>query len=177
MTKFLLSLKRSILISTLWTISVYAQSPMLILQQKLSAIHTMEAAFTQTIHAKHRVVSKSSGVMALARPDRFRWQTKHPMAQTVVADGKNLWIYDQELEQVSVSKQTRRLGAAGALFLSQDNEAVKRDFDLIAYHPGASEIFELRAKSHQSNFEQVRLVFKNERLSTIEMDDQLGQRT
>ncbi|PJD90599.1 MAG: outer membrane lipoprotein carrier protein LolA [Legionella sp.] len=159
------------------TLVAYAQAPIDLVQKKLSTIHTMHASFVQTIHAKHRVVSQSSGTMALARPNRFRWQTKHPMAQTVIADSQRVWIYDEELEQVTVSKQTKRLGAAGALFLSQDDDAVAHDFELMSHHQGVLDTFDLRAKSHSSNFEHVRLVFKQDLLTSIELDDQLGQHT
>lgn len=158
-------------------VSAYADIPIDLVQKKLLAIRTMHAAFMQTIHAKHRVVSQSSGMMALSRPNRFRWQTKQPMAQTVIADGKRVWIYDTELEQVTVSQQTKHLGAAGALFLSQDHNAVARDFDLMSYHQGVFDTFDLQAKSHKSNFEHVRLMFKKNILVGIELDDQLGQHT
>ncbi|MCR9192268.1 MAG: outer membrane lipoprotein chaperone LolA [Gammaproteobacteria bacterium] len=172
MNKYCLAMLLSMIVTT-----VIAGTPEDLVQKKLSAIHTMQAAFAQTIRAKHRVVSKSSGSMALARPNRFRWQTKKPMAQIVVADGAKVWIYDVALEQVTVSKQTQHLGVAGALFLSQDNDAVARDFNVVAHHQAAVETFDLHAKSSKANFEQVRLVFKKELLTSIELDDQLGQHT
>lgn len=154
-----------------------AESPETLVQKKLSAIRTMHAHFSQTIQAKHRLIARNSGVMVLARPNRFRWQTKHPMAQTVVADGKSVWIYDVELEQVTVSKQTQKLGAAGALFLSQSDDAVRRDFTVTTVPHQSMDVFDLHAKSSKSNFEHVRLSFKGNILSTIELDDQLGQHT
>ena len=153
----------SIAIALWWLASsAYAQTPETVVQQKLSAIQTMHAHFTQTVRGKRHQMSDSSGEMVVARPNRFRWQTRRPMAQTIIADGKKVWVYDVELEQVTVSKQTQNLGAAGALFLSQDATAVQHD---------------LHAKSSKSNFERVRLIFDNNLLTTIAMDDQLGQHT
>ncbi len=156
---------------------VHAESPEQVVQSKLSAIHSMHAHFSQTVRAKRHVISNSSGVMVVVRPNQFRWQTQQPMAQTVVADGQTLWIYDVELEQVTVSKQTRKLGVAGALFLSGDPDAVRRDFTVTAQQIGTTESFDLHAKSSKANFERVRLTFKKNILAEIELDDQLGQHT
>lgn len=159
------------------TVKTYAESPETLVQKKLSAVHTMHAHFSQIVRSKQRVMSQSAGVMVLARPNQFRWQTKRPMAQTIIADGKKVWVYDVELEQVTVSKQTQNLGAAGALFLSQDPTAVQQNFTVTRQQQGATEIFDLRAKSAKSNFEHVRLVFAKDELKAIELDDQLGQHT
>ena len=168
----------SIAIALWWLASsAYAQTPETVVQQKLSAIQTMHAHFTQTVRGKRHQMSDSSGEMVVARPNRFRWQTRRPMAQTIIADGKKVWVYDVELEQVTVSKQTQNLGAAGALFLSQDATAVQHDFTVTMQQHGATEIFDLHAKSSKSNFERVRLIFDNNLLTTIAMDDQLGQHT
>ena len=48
----------------------------------------------------------ASGTLALARPNRFRWDYLEPEEQRIVADGDNIWIYDVELEQVSVRPQS-----------------------------------------------------------------------
>ena len=87
--------------------SAFCQAPGDLLQTKLNDIRTMTATFKQTVKAKHRVVSRSSGTMALQRPGRFRWQTVQPMTQLMVADGQQIWVYDKDLEQVTVKKQIR----------------------------------------------------------------------
>lgn len=156
--------------------NAYAESPDGLLQKKLSNIRTMHANFSQTVRAKHRVISNSRGTMALAKPNQFRWQTKHPMAETVVADGHKVWIYDVDLEQVTVSKQTRSLGAAGALFLSQDSDAIHRDYTVRFHQERDNDIFDLQAKSSKLSFEKVRIIFVKNNLKTIELNDQLGQR-
>lgn len=170
---------QGLLFSWLCTMSLgaHADAPETVVQNKLSAIHTLHAHFSQTVHAKRHLISTSSGVMVVARPNRFRWQTLRPMAQSVVADGKTVWIYDVELEQVTVSKQTRKLGVAGALFLSGDADAVKRDFKVTSRQLGTTVIFDLHAKSSKSSFDRVRLTFKKGILADIELDDQLGQHT
>ncbi len=147
------------------------------LQSKLNAIRTMSASFHQVVKAKQREVSHSSGTMALSRPGRFRWQTKNPMEQLVVADGQRLWVYDVDLEQVTEKKQEKGLGGTAALFLSGYNDTVTRDFDVTTYTKGNTVYFDLHSKSNKANFQRMKITFVGDALSGLELFDQLGQHT
>ena len=147
------------------------------LQVKLNAIRTMSATFDQVVKANKRNVSHSSGTMALSRPGRFRWQTTKPMAQTVIADGHRLWVYDVELEQVTVKKQGSGLGGTVGLFLSGYNDTLARDFEVTRQSKGNQDDFDLRAKSNKANFQRVKLLFVGNALQGIVLFDQLGQQT
>lgn len=160
----------ALLVNTLW-----AQSASEAVQAKLNAIRSMTANFTQVVTAGQREVSSSSGTMALFRPGRFRWQTNSPLEQLVVADSKKLWVYDVDLEQVTVKKQEKGVGGTPALFLSGYDDTVARDFNVIELSQGTS--YELHAKSGKENYQRVILVFKGEALGRIEFFDQLGQHT
>lgn len=156
---------------------IFADAPGEELRSKLNALHTMSANFSQVVKAKRREVSRSSGTMALARPGRFRWQTQKPMEQLVVADGQRLWIYDVDLEQVSVQKQEKKVGGTAALFLSGYDDTVARDFDVTLSKKGNNFLFDLKAKSNKANFQQVKLIFEGIALRGIVLFDQLGQMT
>ncbi|MDP3561671.1 MAG: outer membrane lipoprotein chaperone LolA [Legionellaceae bacterium] len=160
-----------------WLSQVFADANADELQTKLNAIHTMSASFEQVVYAKKRILSQSSGTMALSRPGLFRWQTKRPMAQLVVADGQRVWVYDKELEQVSVKKQNKNIGGAAALFLSETHDSVTQDFNVIKTQKNKKDYFDLRAKSTKANFERVILVFVGDILQGLELYDQLGQHT
>lgn len=157
--------------------SVLAQTASDAVQARLNAIHTMSADFTQVVKAGKREVSNSYGVMALARPGRFRWQTKSPLAQLIVADSKKLWIYDVELEQVTVRKQEKGTGGTPALFLSGYDNTVARDFTVTAIEKGNRHIYDMHAKSPKENYQEVKLTFNDDKLTYIEFFDQLGQHT
>ncbi|MCP0914292.1 MULTISPECIES: outer membrane lipoprotein chaperone LolA [Legionella] len=169
--------KITVLVLFFWSQLGFCEDAAAILQTKLNAIRTMSASFKQVIKAKKRQLSHSSGTMALARPGRFRWQTKDPMPQLVVADGKRLWIYDEDLEQVTVKKQDKGLGGTAALFLSGYDDTVSRDFTVTQSTKGKKEYFDLQAKSGKANFQRVKLVFEGATLSAMELFDQLGQHT
>lgn len=148
-----------------------------LLQAKLNAIHSMTAHFNQVVKAKKREISHSSGTMALERPGRFRWQTKSPMQQLVIADGKKMWVYDTDLEQVTVKKQDKGLGGTAALFLSGYDDSVTKDFDVTQSEEGKAYIFDLKAKSSKENFQRIKMVFTQSDLTGLELYDQLGQVT
>ena len=160
-----------------WAQHVWSDEVSDLLQAKLNAIRTMNASFSQVVKAKTQEISRSSGTMALFRPGRFRWETKKPMEQLVIADGKHLWVYDVDLEQVTVKKQEQGVGGTAALFLSGYGDTVARDFDVTTYKERNKEYFDLHSKSNKANFQRVKLVFVGDTLSGIELFDQLGQHT
>lgn len=162
---------------TLLCSSVSAQSSSDVLQGKLNAIGTMTSDFKQVVKAKKREVSRSSGTMALQRPGRFRWKTVDPMEQLIVADGSNMWIYDVDLEQVTVKKQERGLGGTAALFLSGYDNSVGKDFAVTEHKEAAFDVFDLKARAAKEHFQRIKLVFSKERLVALELYDQLGQIT
>ncbi|HQY53918.1 MAG TPA: outer membrane lipoprotein chaperone LolA, partial [Dokdonella sp.] len=69
-------------------------------------IHTISAHFEQSvIGARGNRGEASTGTLALKAPRQFRWHTTAPFEQLIVADGNRVWIYDPDLEQVSVRGQ------------------------------------------------------------------------
>lgn len=161
----------------LWAGLAFGEDASGVLQTKLNAIHTMNASFNQIIYAKKRTISRSSGTMALSRPGKFRWETQTPLKQVVIADGKHLWVYDVDLEQVTKKIQDQSLGGTAALFLSGYGNNVSRDFMVTTQQTGKNEVYELTAKSTKANFHRVQLGFNGDELKSIDLFDQLGQRT
>lgn len=156
---------------------LFSQTPADLLQSKLNSMRTMSAQFSQIVKAKKSEVSRSSGSMALERPGRFRWETVDPMEQLIVADGSNMWIYDVDLEQVTVKKQDKGLGGTAALFLSGYDDTVSKDFEVANTTKGKEVTFNLKAKSPKENFQQIKLTFNQDNLTGLELHDQLGQIT
>ncbi len=159
------------------TSNVIAKTAAVTLQHKLNSLHSMSANFSQVIRAKNRIISRLTGRMALQRPGKFRWDTKEPMAQLVIADSRRVWIYDVDLEQVTVKKQVKGLGGTPALFLGGYSDTVTRDFIVTASNQGKRELFDLHSKSSKDNFQRIKLTFTGDALHAIEFFDQLGQHT
>jgi outer membrane lipoprotein carrier protein len=172
MRKFILMITLACLAPSGWAEDAASK-----VQAKLNAIRTMSANFSQVVKAKTKQISQSTGTMALARPGKFRWQTNEPMPQIVVADGNKLWVYDVDLEQVTVKKQEKGVGGTAGLFLSGYDDTVSRDFTVTEEQTGKLDQFNLKTKSNNANFQEVQLVFEGAILKGLELVDQLGQHT
>jgi len=99
------------------------------------------------------------------------------MEQLVIADGKKMWVYDTDLEQVTVKKQEKGLGGTAALFLSGYDDEVTKDFDVTQKVLGQVFTFDLKARSGKENFQRIKMIFTKDELTGLELYDQLGQTT
>lgn len=148
------------------------------LERFLTHLDTMEAQFVQTlINPRGELVEESHGMLWLSRPGKFRLQYTNPYEQLYVADGHKMWMYDRDLEQVTVKEQSDALGSTPALLLSS-SEPLKNNFTITEL--GAHEGFqwlELKPKAADSNFDYVRLALEGDVLRAMEMVDGFGQTT
>lgn len=150
------------------------------LQEYLGHVKSLRADFTQTVRSSNKQSDKVTlGKLFVKSPDRFRLEYSKPYKQTYVADGKRLWSYDADLEQVTVKAQKTLLANSPAMVLSNPAMLdkiyqVKPD----GQHDGM-EWFVLtpKSKNNESGFEQVSLGFSNQKLNVFEMLDSFGQRT
>jgi len=152
-----------------------AQTP---LDTYLSHLKTLRAEFAQTVtDGKGEQVQNAQGTLVIVRPGRFRWELTPDggSPQLMVADGKNLWFYDRDLEQVSVKAATAALTATPAGLLSGDGNirelftvapAGKKDgFDWVLVTPRESD----------ADFREARLGFGMSELKRMVLKDKLGQ--
>ncbi|MCH9755676.1 MAG: outer membrane lipoprotein chaperone LolA [Gammaproteobacteria bacterium] len=174
-----MNLKKVAFVLIFWgaTTLAWSDSASDLLWDKLTHISSMSASFTQKINAKTREISKSAGTMAFERPGHFRWQTKTPMKQLLVADGEKFWLYDVDLEQVTVRPQTEVMGAAAGLFLGDSRARFVHDFKVTEVHEDKMDVFKLQATAKQANIQRMALWFEGTQLKRMDLYDQLGQRT
>ena len=100
------------------------------LHRFLDSMKTLRADFAQIVVAKNGKKSQqSTGVMSFSRPGKFRWQIEKPYSQLLVGDGQKVWIYDQDLRQVTVKKVDAALGSTPAALLVGGN-ALEKNFTL-----------------------------------------------
>jgi outer membrane lipoprotein carrier protein len=144
----------------------------------LSETQTFEARFSQVLlEADTDRTQISEGRFYLQRPQRFRWDYTSPAPQLVVADGEQLWLYDPDLEQVTVRQLDDGLSSTPAMLLSGDGE-LEDSFRLgPAYHEDGFDWVELAPRSEAADFAAVRVGFQQGRLATMELMDALGQTT
>jgi outer membrane lipoprotein carrier protein len=135
------------------------------------------ATFTQTVTSPDGAKKKtSSGSFDFARPNRFRFAYAKPFEQTIVGDGEKVWIYDADLNQVSVRKLGLALGATPAALLA--GGSLERDFDL-ANLPARDGLdwAEAKPKAKEGAFQSVRVGFKGKDLAALEIMDSFGQKS
>lgn len=141
-------------------------------------LKSLRADFVQTVFdTDSRLLQVSSGHMVMQRPGRFRWDYQEPYEQIIVADGERLWLYDSDLEQVTVRQLDTALSATPLALLSgaAPIEEVFTVSDVV--RQADLQWYELRPKEPQAEFKALRVAFRGEGLSAIELEDAFNQRT
>ena len=152
------------------------------LRQFFLQTKSMKAEFSQSIVSETKAkVERSTGVLQMERPGKFRWDYKFPYEQQIVADGKKLWVYDIEMEQVIAKPLDLVLGNTPAVLLSGNVDiADKFSIEEIAA-PSNSENglywMQLTPKQKESGFEKLLLAFMGDKLGVMELKDAFGQVT
>ncbi len=152
----------------------------------IAATHSAQANFTQEVldqNGKH--IQSASGIMQFQRPGKFRWSYQKPYEQLIIGDGAKFWLYDVDLNQVTVKKLDAALGSSPAALLSGSNE-IERGFSL-AEDGGKDGLEWLQAtpkgkgpdsKGQDSSFNKIRMAFNAQaELVVMELSDMFGHKT
>ncbi|MHB8760618.1 MAG: outer membrane lipoprotein chaperone LolA, partial [Thiobacillus sp.] len=141
----------------------------------IAGAKTAEADFTQTVADRNnRVTQQARGKMAFARPGKFRWDYREPYEQVIVGDGARLWLYDADLDQVTVKPLGEVIAGTPAALLAGD-DAIERYFSLKnAGESGGLEWLEATPKNRDTSFERIRMGFKGDVLVQMELFDTFG---
>jgi chaperone LolA len=149
------------------------------LKHFIAATRSAQANFTQEVNDQDgKRIQNASGVMQFQRPGKFRWSYQKPYEQLIVGDGEKFWLYDVDLNQVTVRKLDAALGSSPAALLSGSNE-IERDF--ILKESGARDGLEwLQAtpKGQDSSFNVISMAFNAQsELAVMELKDTFGHKT
>ncbi|HEY0843199.1 outer membrane lipoprotein chaperone LolA [Methylotenera sp.] len=138
----------------------------------------VRANFHQVVTDKQgRKVQEVQGTMQLKRPNKFRWDYNKPYEQQIISDGKQVWLYDTELAQVTVRDIGKALGSSPAALLA-GGKAIEETFTLanagnrdnlnwVSAHP----------KDKESGFEKILLGFKDNQIQEMALLDSFGHYT
>jgi len=149
-----------------------------LLRQFLDDTETLSANFFQELLGPDgEVIELASGTLSIKRPGRFLWRYAEPIEQLVIADGANLWIYDIELEQATVTSLDDAAAASPAMLLSGE-AALDADFEVLEnFIADDMRWVRLAPTAEGGDFRQVLIGFRGERLSQLQLLDSLDQRT
>ncbi|HEX5364204.1 MAG TPA: outer membrane lipoprotein chaperone LolA [Gallionella sp.] len=149
------------------------------LKEFIASTRSAQANFSQVVLDQNgKRIQSASGVMQFVRPGKFRWTYQKPYEQLIVGDGAKFWLYDKDLNQVTVRKLDAALGSSPAALLSGSNE-IERGF--VLKESGVQDGLDwLQAspKSQDSSFNAIRMAFDAQSdLVVMELNDQFGHKT
>ncbi|MEZ5461675.1 outer membrane lipoprotein chaperone LolA [Dokdonella sp.] len=158
--------------------STAAESARSRLESFSQGIQTISGRFEQSvIGASGSRGEVSSGTLALKAPRQFRWQTLTPYEQLIIADGNRVWVYDPDLEQVSVRSQGTEEAHSP---LSVLTDLSRLDAEFTASETGERDGLEwlrLVSRANEPEFAFAELGFGAQGLEQMRFEDALGNTT
>lgn len=148
------------------------------LKAKLDTMQSLSGEFEQTLSDKSgAVVQSSSGEFHLLRPDYFLWQSEAPYEQTVLGTPDKVWVYDPDLEQVTVQTRTPEQKNNPASLLAGDIEQIRDTFEVSQSEVKGTVTYQLTPLTQQSSYKTVEFVFNDSTLERLAFVDKLEQTT
>jgi outer membrane lipoprotein carrier protein len=153
------------------------------LENFVKTVRSGRADFTQVVTAPAKQgeagrTRTSTGTFEFSRPNRFRFEYRKPFAQTIVADGNTVWLYDVDLNQVTARKQAQVLGSTPAALVaaSPDLATLRKDFDLqnVPDRDGMQWV-QATPKAKDGQLNSVKVGFRGNDLAALEILDGFGQ--
>jgi len=148
------------------------------LKALLRGTATARAHFAQIVlDSNMKTLQQVTGTMQFSRPGKFRWEYDKPYEQTIVGDGTRVWLYDKDLNQVTVRRFDRAIGSSPAALLAGSNE-IEKDYTLTGLKSrDGLDWLEAVPRTRDTAFERINLGFGKSGLEAMELRDQFGQIT
>jgi outer membrane lipoprotein carrier protein len=144
----------------------------------LKDFKTLTAHFSQTVtNEKGKVIENSEGEVYLQRPGKFRWDYRSPYEQSIIGDGKKVWIYDKDLEQVTIKPMDKVMGSTPALILGSDANIDENFKTLELGSSDGLNWIELTPKRADREYTGIKLGFDKGELRQMKLSDNFGQVT
>lgn len=142
-------------------------------------VNTLQGSFSQQVFSKkNKLIQNSTGQIYLNRPGKFRWVYKTPEPQVIVGDGKNIWIYDEDLEQVTIKSMRNAISSAPiALLTRKQSPDAQFHVKPMALKAAGLDWFQLTPRQKSKDFKFMEIGLDVNGLRQMIMHDQLGQRT
>lgn len=140
--------------------------------------HSVHANFYQLVTDKQgRKVQEVYGEMQLKRPNKFKWDYNKPYEQQIISDGKQVWLYDTELSQVTVRAIDKALGSSPAALLAGD-DSLDKGFKLSNLdRKDNNQWVSAEPVVRDTGFEKILLGFNDNKLQEMELIDSFGHKT
>lgn len=148
------------------------------LRRFFAEVNSYSAQFNQVVMDEAlNPIQESSGTLLIERPNKFRWDYDAPLKQQIVSDGKQIWVYDKDLQQVTVRSLSGGLGDTPAVLLAGRGR-LEDSFSVAAMGTqGNLQWARLQPKRKDGGYEDIRVGFEDGKLRVLEMVDGFGQTT
>ena len=148
------------------------------LNRAMTSLDNFSADFKQTlIDDNKKIVQQSMGTVAIQRPGKFRWVYQKPYEQQIIADGKELWVYDVDLDQATVKPIDVGLSTAPIMVLMK-KQKVESEFDVSEL--GKRKLLywiELTPKDKEMEFNKIYIGLEGDTVKAMDLRDSFGQST
>ena len=148
------------------------------LEKFSNGLETLQVDFTQVVKSQDgSIQDKTYGNAWLQSPDKLRWVYAGDFPEIIVADGSDVWIYDEALEQVTIKPQSHRVADTPLLILTDISQL---DDQFLVAELGDFEdmnLLELRSRDVESQFERILIGVDASGIRMMIMEDAFGQRT
>lgn len=167
-------LRWGLLVFVCLTINANAETAAQRLHLLLKPMNSLSADFTQQIMGQdNNQLQRLTGNLSLKKPNQLRWNVVSSMPQLVISDGKLVWLYDPDLEQVVIQSFSDDFMANPISILLGDLDQLNRDFTVSMI---SDDRFSLKPKQKNSLFVAIQLSFIDSVLSRIDYQDNFGQK-
>lgn len=148
------------------------------LEKFSNGLQSLQVNFTQVVKSTDgSIQDETHGSAWLRSPDKLRWVYAGDFPETIVADGSNVWIYDEALEQVTIKPQSNQIADTPLLILTDISQL---DQQFLVAELGEFEgmyLLELRSRENESAFERILMGLDATGIRMMVMEDAFGQRT
>ncbi|MBN58442.1 outer membrane lipoprotein chaperone LolA [Thalassolituus sp. UBA3500] len=145
---------------------------------RLKTLDSMSTEFSQvTMDQNGEVLQSLSGTLSVQRPGKMRWQTNPPYEQLVVSDGSSVWVYDMDLEQVTIRNLEAKLQETPALLLSGDVSNIADSYSASKEQVGDVVRYRLKPLDASQLFEALEFDYADDEVEFMRIFDAAGQIT
>lgn len=148
------------------------------LEAFLAGVESLQARFEQSVFdTSQGQTRRLEGVLYLQRPGKFRWDYTEPKGQIVLADGRTVWLIEEDLKQAYQKSQANALRGTPALLLTEPIR-LEEHFEIADLGPSQDlEWVELVPRDPDSQFARILLAFAGKDLRRMELADKFAQVT
>jgi outer membrane lipoprotein carrier protein len=151
------------------------------LESHLQKHKQLSGQFTQVISSDTSSHTQSStGEFWVKKPNKFRWNYSTPYVQKIISNGNKIWIYDEDLEQVSIKDSNASIDAS-PLSIILGGSSVHQYFSIMEFTNKEDkedlQWLRLDPKTDSTGFEYISVGFKSGTLTRMNLKDNFGQTT